>query len=206
MNMYWLILSVLFWSFIHSLLASLKAKEMARRILGPVSTRFYRLAYNLFAGFSFLPVLILAVYTPDRVLYSIPFPWAALMIFCEILAVIILAIGFMQTSPLEFLGLRQLFHPQPARPEAGNLVTNGFYRYVRHPLYTAGLVLIWLLPVMTVNILSVNLSLTLYIVIGAYFEERKLRHEFGQAYADYQAVTPMLIPFTKGNSRTPISS
>ena len=70
----------------------------------------------------------------------------------------------------------------------------GLYRWVRHPLYTAGLVFIWLTPVMTVNLLAMNLGLTIYIVLGAMFEERKLLHEFGQAYADYQRRTPMLIP------------
>jgi protein-S-isoprenylcysteine O-methyltransferase Ste14 len=33
-----------------------------------------------------------------------------------------------------------------------------------------------------------------YVLVGAYFEERKLRREFGAQYAAYQAVTPMLIP------------
>jgi protein-S-isoprenylcysteine O-methyltransferase Ste14 len=35
---------------------------------------------------------------------------------------------------------------------------------------------------------------TLYIIIGAYFEERKLLRDFGDAYAGYKRKTPMLIP------------
>jgi len=31
-------------------------------------------------------------------------------------------------------------------------------------------------------------------LIGAYFEERKLLREFGEAYAIYKNTTPMLIP------------
>jgi protein-S-isoprenylcysteine O-methyltransferase Ste14 len=65
---------------------------------------------------------------------------------------------------------------------------------VRHPLYTAGLVFIWLAPVMTWNSLVFNLGLSLYLVIGALFEERKLVHQYGQAYLDYKSRTPMLIP------------
>jgi protein-S-isoprenylcysteine O-methyltransferase Ste14 len=38
---------------------------------------------------------------------------------------------------------------------------------------------------------------TIYILIGAYFEERKLSREFGAAYADYKSKTPMLIPWLK---------
>jgi protein-S-isoprenylcysteine O-methyltransferase Ste14 len=56
-------------------------------------------------------------------------------------------------------------------------------------------------PVMTLNLLAINLSLTVYILVGAYFEERKLRREFGQVYRDYADVTPMFIPFRKGNKK-----
>ncbi len=80
----------------------------------------------------------------------------------------------------------------PAEP--GTLIVTGLYRWVRHPLYTAGLLLIWLTPVMTTSILALNLSLTLYIIVGSRLEERRLLAEFGQAYADYQAAVPGLIP------------
>ncbi len=97
----------------------------------------------------------------------------------------------METGAWDLLGLRQLTTKveQPAE-----LVISGLYRYVRHPLYTAGLVFIWLSPVMTLNLLATNIGLTAYILVGAYFEERKLRRVFGVGYAAYQAVTPMLIP------------
>ena len=71
---------------------------------------------------------------------------------------------------------------------------DGLYRYVRHPLYTAGLVFIWLLPIMTWNLLALNIGLTAYILIGATFEERKMLNQFGEKYADYRCKTPMLIP------------
>jgi protein-S-isoprenylcysteine O-methyltransferase Ste14 len=83
--------------------------------------------------------------------------------------------------------------------EPAQLKTGGLYRYIRHPLYLMGLVFIWLFPYMTGNILVFNLSLTLYILIGVFFEERKLRREFGQEYSAYAARTPMLIPFLKRN-------
>ena len=93
-----------------------------------------------------------------------------------------------------FLGMRQAFLPEDTTPP--RLVTDGLYRYVRHPLYTAGLVFIWLLPIMTWNLLALNIGLTAYILIGATFEERKLLSQFGETYADYRRKTPMLIPGT----------
>ena len=193
--MLWIILSVLLWGLLHSLLASLRVKEWARRVLGPVGSRFYRLAYNVFAGLSFLPVLAVSVLSPDRQLYLVPLPWSILMVVGELLAVVALVLGFLQTDPWEFIGLRQLGkNERPSR-----LTTSGLYHSVRHPLYSAGLAFIWLMPLMTVHVLVINLALTVYVVIGAAFEERKLRRQFGQEYVDYAAVTPMFIPFLKGN-------
>ncbi len=207
--MFWLILAVLLWGFLHSLLASIKVRALIRRRLGAQTARFYRVAYNLLAGLSFLPVLVIAAVMPDRRLYAVPLPWSVLMVFGEFLAVVMLVVAFRQTDIWEFLGLRQLMEaasgdkPEgPLETSQGHLVTSGVYRHVRHPLYTAGPVFIWLVPVMTVNILLINIALTVYIVVGAYFEERKLRGEFGQEYSDYAAVTPMFIPFLKRN-KTP---
>ena len=47
---------------------------------------------------------------------------------------------------------------------------------------------------MTVNLLVLNLGLTIYLVVGAIYEERKLVREFGDLYVDYQKRVPMLIP------------
>ena len=57
------------------------------------------------------------------------------------------------------------------------LVTSGLYRFVRHPLYTTGLLFLWLTTTMTVSQLNVYVGATIYIFIGAYFEERKLLHK-----------------------------
>jgi protein-S-isoprenylcysteine O-methyltransferase Ste14 len=194
--MFWIILSVLLWGLLHSLLASSRSKEIAQRVFGAGVKRFYRLAYNVFACISFLPVLVVLFIVPDRTLYIVIFPWAALMLGGEALAVAALVVGLLLSRPLDFAGLRQLGTPDD-RP--AQLITDGLYRYVRHPLYTAGLVFIWLLPVMTANVLAVNIALTVYVIIGAFLEEHRLQSEFGQVYRDYMASTPMFIPFPKRN-------
>ncbi len=203
--MHWLILAVLLWGAGHSWLASRQAKDLARRHLGERFMCFYRLVYNFFAGLSFLPALALFVWLPDRPLYRVPLPWAGLMVAGQALAVAALVAGFLQSDPAEFLGLRQIAggcqRNDPLAARGGELIVSGLYRYVRHPLYTAGLVFIWLLPVMTVNLLALNLALTVYILAGAFFEERKLIAEFGDQYLRYQAQTPMLIPFLKRRRR-----
>ena len=196
-DMIWLILAVLFWGILHSILASLKAKDLARGWIGTRLMRFYRLLYNFLAVLTFIPVLGLAVVTPDRKLYLVPFPWSGLMVIGEILAVVALLVGFLQTDALDFIGVRQLEESK----KSARLTTSGLYHYVRHPLYSAGLAFIWLLPYMTANVLAINIGLTIYVVVGAFFEERKLIRNFGQQYTDYAMVTPMFVPFLKGNKK-----
>jgi len=130
---------------------------------------------------------------PDQPLYTIPFPWVLITSLGQITAVAALVLGLFQTDAWSFLGFRQLVQPT-AVDKPATLVIKGLYRWVRHPIYTAGLVFIWLTPVMTANLLAMNAGLTIYIVVGALFEERKLLREFGQAYIDYRRRTPMLVP------------
>ncbi|MFN7037866.1 MAG: methyltransferase family protein, partial [Bellilinea sp.] len=72
--------------------------------------------------------------------------------------------------------------------------TWGLYRWVRHPLYTCSLLFLWLMPVMSWNLLALNLGVTLYFIIGSRFEEDKLLDEFGEAYAEYRRRTPAFLP------------
>jgi protein-S-isoprenylcysteine O-methyltransferase Ste14 len=192
-NSPWIIfVAVLLYGVIHSLLASNHAKELARRWFGEAAERGYRLAYNIFAVLSFLPLLALVALLPDRTLYILPMPWSLIALAVQGAAVLALLVGLWQTGMWSFLGLRQLV--QPAGEGDPQLVVRGLYRWVRHPLYTAGLAFIWFTPLMTLNLLALNIGLTAYLVIGAYFEERKLLRVFRPAYANYQRSTPMLLP------------
>jgi len=56
---------------------------------------------------------------------------------------------------------------------------------------------------MSVNQLAVSAVLTIYLFVGASLEERRLVMEFGTAYEDYGARTPMIVPFTSRGRRTP---
>lgn len=189
----WLVLAaVLVYGLAHSWLASRGVKARISHRFGARAHRAYRLLYNLFALVSFLPVLFLVWRLPDHRLYAVPFPWFVLCLAGQFAAALVLLVGLLQTDIGSFLGVRQLF--QDSSDEKQTLVVHGLYRYVRHPLYTAGLVFIWLTPVMTANLLAMNAGLTIYIFLGAWFEERKLLAEYGAAYAEYRAATPMLVP------------
>ena len=193
MSILFILLSLLLWGLIHSLLASLAFKTWLANLLGKSWMRGYRLFYNIFSLLSFLPILYLVATLPDAPLYSVPAPISYAMILGQGLGAALLILGVLQTDTLYFVGLRQLIEQE--KPD--KFVTNGLYRLVRHPLYTAGLLFLWLSPQVTVNLFMLYVAATIYIFIGAYFEERKLTREFGQAYADYKSRTPMLIPWLK---------
>lgn len=177
---------------LHSLLASLWAKAGARRLAGPAAGRFYRLGYNIVGAITLLPVLAIVALEPGPVLYIVPSPLSWLFLAGQAAAVIVVLAGLYQTDVWHFLGLRQLVEPTDQRP--AQLVTRGLYRYVRHPLYSAGLAFLWLTPLMTTTMLALVAGLSLYFYVGSLHEERRLRVEFGQAYVDYQRRVPGLIP------------
>ena len=177
---------------LHSLLASLTVKQWARLRFGPGVDRWYRLAYNIFAAVSLLPLLPLLALLPDQTLYIAPLPWRWLLLAGQFLALLGLAAAALQTDIWHFLGLSQLLRERPST--AGSLQISGLYCWVRHPLYLFSLLLMWLTPAMTVNLLTTYLLFTLYFYIGTFFEERRLLAEFGPVYQDYQRRVPRLIP------------
>lgn len=188
--MFRLIFAIALWGILHSLLASLGFKHTLRRSLGDGFMKFYRLLYNIFAVITFAPILYLMLSLPDKTLYQVPAPWRYLMLAGQALSALLLFVAVMQTDLLSFAGYRQLIEEE----KPGNLVTTGLYRSVRHPLYTFSLLILWLSPSMSINSLIVYAALTVYVLIGIFFEERKLLREFGKTYADYRSSTPMLLP------------
>jgi protein-S-isoprenylcysteine O-methyltransferase Ste14 len=180
------------YAVVHSLLATFGAKNWARQMFGPGADRWYRLAYNLFAIITLLPLFPLLALLPAQTLYIVPIPWLWLMLAGQLLALVGLAIALWQTGPGHFLGLAQLVASRPN--ETSPLSVSGFYAWVRHPLYSFSLLFLWLTPAMNTNLLIAYLVFTLYFYVGSIFEERRLLAEFGPAYQTYRQRVPRLIP------------
>ena len=76
------------------------------------------------------------------------------------------------------------------------LITGGLYARIRHPLYLAtilgfaAIALIYPFPVVIVFVLS----MILYTMIGAYFEERKLLLHYGEEYQEYKKRAGFILP------------
>ncbi|HMR66350.1 MAG TPA: isoprenylcysteine carboxylmethyltransferase family protein [Anaerolineae bacterium] len=176
----------------HTWLASLGVKAWVRRRFGPAAARAYRLAYNVVATVTLLPLLALLALLPQQTLYVVPAPWAWLMVVGQLVAILAAGLTLLQTGALDFLGLAQLFGERAE--QNGGLNLGGLYAWVRHPLYTCSLIFLWLSPAMTTNSLVAYLLFTLYFYIGSIYEERRLVVEFGATYRAYQQAVPRLIP------------
>ena len=188
---WWILAATALYGLIHSVMASLQFKDWLNARVGKWM-RLYRLVYNGMGGLTLLPVMVMVAALPDRPLYTVPSPWSLAAVTLQGAAGFGILVGILQTGIGSFIGLKQLTDPD--HNEYEQLTAGGLYRWMRHPLYSLGMVIIWLMPVMTINILAFNLAATLYLIIGAYFEERKLLKIHGDSYRDYQRRTPMFIP------------
>jgi len=76
------------------------------------------------------------------------------------------------------------------------LVTDGIYSKVRHPLYLATVLVLFALafiyPFPAVIVFAI--SMIGYTMIGAYFEERKLVKHYGDEYLEYKKTVGFIIP------------
>lgn len=193
---YWILLAGAIFGPIHSLLATVGVKAKVENWLGVAGKKYYRFFYVVIASLTTLAYASLVVILPDKLIYKIPFPFVMLTILLEIGTVLGAAKCVVDSRPMAFIGVDVLLDNSLPMPDE-KLVTSGFYRLMRHPIYTFSLVALWLSPVMTWNLLALFLGITAYMLIGSWFEEQKLLRQFGDAYAVYQKKTPAFIPKLK---------
>jgi protein-S-isoprenylcysteine O-methyltransferase Ste14 len=180
------------WAVFHSFLASLRAKRLAGRIFGEAAKRWYRLGFVIIAVLTLIPLLLLLLRLPDIPLYTVAPPWRWLMMAGQIAALGLLAWTIMSTEPLDFVGLRQIAGGRS--PARSVLTTHGLYRISRHPMYFASMLVMWLSPSMSMNLLTLFALMSLYFIIGSYHEEMLLVKQFGTAYREYRKRVPRIFP------------
>lgn len=128
--------------------------------------------------------------------------WAFYALFAASLGLIQLAT--FQIDHFELVGLRQAWHGAAGTAMAAPQFRTPFlYRIVRHPMQLGTIIMFFATPHMTAGHLLMASAMTAYVFAGLHFEERALLARFGQAYADYRAAVPMLIPrlWPKGGNR-----
>jgi protein-S-isoprenylcysteine O-methyltransferase Ste14 len=61
-------------------------------------------------------------------------------------------------------------------------------------MYAAALLVMWLLPVMTLNLLAFFALVSVYFLVGSVHEEALLLRQFGREYEEYRRRVPRIIP------------
>jgi len=93
--------------------------------------------------------------------------------------------------------LKAVGKPRDALEDTTKLVLQGAYKYIRHPLYSSLLFLVWGVFFKNLDLLNTTLVAvaTLFLVATARAEETENLEKFGAEYAEYMKKSKMFIPF-----------
>ncbi len=184
-------LLVLFWGGTHSVMARKFFRDLLGRVVGK---DFVKLAFTVIAGITQCVMLYCwrplegVLWHADGLLY-----WVLAFLFASAFGAVFYCSILLDY--MEVLGVRKIirhFRGEPDPPPT--LCLKGPYRHCRHPVYLASVASLWIGPVMTAGRLEFAFLVTLYVLIGTWFEERDTRREMGEAYDHYRANVPMWIP------------
>ena len=177
---------------IHSGLASLSAKRFVAA-KWPDFMPYYRLIFNAVSLLLLIPPLWFSHSLDGPMLWK----WDGAWFFVANGLAVLAAIGFYWSlnyyDSSEFTGLRQLREGAKGVEEQEHFVISPLHRFVRHPWYFLGLVIIWTRD-MNAAFLVTAIAVSIYFVIGSKLEERKLIVYYGDPYRLYMERVPGLLP------------
>ena len=189
-----LILAWALFGLTHSLFANKLVKDKLTEAI-PNYKRYYRFSYNVFALVSLGGILIFSSLLTSSTLFEPSVIWEFIGLMFATYGLLISRIALKSYGIREFLGID--FNDAPVSFK--KLKRSGLLAYVRHPLY-CGTILLFLGVLFyfpTVANLVNFISVFTYILVGIYFEERKLVYEYGDEYKSYKEQVPMLLPSLK---------
>ncbi len=177
----------LVFAVIHSLLATDYIKNKIKNRIGNIF-RFYRLIYAIISFLMIIPVFMIWVtYTSSTPhVYRIPGFLRPFFLLIRFGALGMSIYAAYQVNILEFTGIKQ--------ETKSKLITRGAYGIVRHPLYISGIIMLFTKADMDLLDLTAALLISVYLIIGAFIEERRLLSVFGEQYKKYQQQVSMFIP------------
>lgn len=194
----------------HSILANKGTKMAVQQRFGErIYYGFYRAFYNIVAVVTLLPIYSVLSSNPGGTVYALDAAWRPVIELIGYVGLIGAAISLIQIDVFRFIGLRQIlayFRGTPLPLPDEGLKTGGLYQVVRHPLYLFSLMIVWSSMSMNAATFGMNLGITLYFVFGSLYEEQRMVKGFGQAYIDYQARVPWLIPGLHLQPRLPFGN
>lgn len=183
------------WCALHSTLVTKTVTDYMKQKLG-YQYRFYRLFYNIV---SLVTIAALLYYSVSH-RGPLVFRWEGSLVIVKYLllamSIYLFIAGAKHYSMWQFFGIHQIKTGQTGHTlsEYNTFDAAGILGAVRHPWYTGGIMIIWSSDIFLSTLLY-NIVISIYFVIGAFLEERKLLLEFGERYREYQNNVSMFIPY-----------
>ena len=187
-----LITSWIAYGILHSLTASLRIKRALQQRY-PDKFYAYRLLFNITALLLLIvPLWLLQSYEGDLL-----WQWPDIVKPVADTLGLLALLGFVLSITLyhgsDFIGLTQFRNRYQNLAETAPMSLSWLHRYVRHPWYFFGLVMIWSRE-MNAALLATAITLTFYLIIGSRLEENKLIDSYGEQYRRYINAVPGLTP------------
>ncbi len=170
-------------------------RSFRKRVVRCILEEYYRPLYAVVSGMVLLAVVVLWQESNRTIAVFKGIPGGVFrLLYLAALAGFVW--GTRALKSFDALGVRQVMYRVRGRKQRQMPFTiSGPYRWVRHPLYFFVLLMIWSCPVLTMDRLLFNVLWTIWIIVGAFLEERDLVEDFGDRYIEYQKKVPMLIPY-----------
>lgn len=208
---YWQSLSAFaLFALLHSICAQERFKQVLAHWTSPFFVEhFWRFIYNVLsytALYYWIAVLHWGAH-PDGNTWLLDYPesvWRVLLIV-HLLSIVVFYISFIQSDYFEFLGLKQLWlgarrlsNSSATAPKlelfgTQRLEVRGVYGWIRHPMLMAGFVFLASSGPSRNNLVFL-LMYTTYMLIGGYYEERRMVRIFGEQYLQYRRDVGAFLP------------
>ena len=177
---------------IHSILARQLIQLKLEVFLGC----YYRLTYNLLAAIKIIAVLYIGRILLSDTRFHLLESTAAVVatVSVQLVGIMVLAVALAAYDIGRFSGITQIVNKERVSTSFNEpLQRRLLNKWVRHPLYTGALLVLWGGAVSSFG-LCTALPGTLYLWIGTSFEERKLRNIYADEYRRYQQEVPRYFP------------
>lgn len=183
------------WCFLHSFMITPMVTGFIRKHFKR-AFRYYRIFYNIMALVTLVPVLIYSFSIKEVPVFLWEGPFRIVQGLFLLCALMLFIAGARRYDLAQFLGIRQVRENSVCNvlTDDCQLDTGGILGMVRHPWYTGGILIVWARN-LDVSAILTSLVLTVYFLMGAFLEEKKLVAEFGEEYINYQQRVSMLFPF-----------
>ena len=176
----------------HSIMVRRSFKDLMARFMNPL---YLGAIYSIASGISLLLLVFLwqktgsVIASPDGPVRML---WRSLF-FLSLAGFAWGALSLRMFDPFGIGAIARHLRGKTTHPVP--FTVKGPYHFMRHPLYSFFIMLIWSSPDLTAERLLFNLLWTFWIIIGSFLEERDLVDAYGDDYRKYREKVPMFVPY-----------